>query len=69
MSEKKPSPASAKILGLIVSSKARGIVRQFKAGESIRTLSIDYSLSRKGVEDIVRAYGWLKAGRKPSAAR
>lgn len=68
--ESKPAPSSsAKIVGLVVSSKARGIVREFKDGASIRTLSIDYSLSRKGVEDLVRAYGWLRNGRKPAAAR
>lgn len=65
--DKKPAPApGCHIVEIVNAAKARVIVGRFKSGDGTRKLARDYGLSRAGVEELIRSYGWLRNGQRPA---
>lgn len=63
--QKKPPACS--IVRLVVRREAITLVRRFKDGDGTRKLAKDYGLSRTGVEELIRSFGWLRGKQKVHA--
>lgn len=64
---KTKTPPAPSIVSLVVRREAVTLVRRFKDGAGVRKLANDYGLSRTGVEDLIRTFGWLRAKQKVRA--
>ena len=64
---KTKKPADSSIVRLVVRREAVSLVRRFKDGAGVRKLANDYGLSRTGVEDLIRSFGWLRSKQKVRA--
>lgn len=61
---KAKTPPAPSIVQLVVRREAMALVRRFKDGAGVRKLANDYGLSRTGVEDLIRTFGWLRSKQK-----
>lgn len=64
---KAKKPAACSIVRLVVRREAVTIVRRFKEGDGTRKIAQDYGLSRNGVEELIRTFGWLRGSQKVRA--
>jgi len=56
----KGNDSHCRIVEIVIASKARKIVVAFREGSSTRSLSRVYGVSRTGVEELIRSYGWRR---------
>lgn len=66
--ERKKSPeAGCHVVEIVIASRARRIVQAFKEGANTRKLAYMCGLSRGGVEELIRSYGWSRRARRAAA--
>lgn len=67
--KKKEPEAGCHIVEIVMAGRARRIVQAFKDGSNTRQIARTYGLSRSGVEELIRSYGWSRKARRAVAAR